>query len=77
MNDLGTEEHKPGCIFFTNKARQDWVGYRSPEAGIQALPPTTVDSDGVLTLGTEKIMWFNSGPRRCHAGLGGRWGQAQ
>lgn len=77
MNDLGKEKHKPVCIFFTNKARQDWVGYRSPEVGIQAPPPTTVDSDGVLRLGTEKIMWFNSGPRGCPAGLGGCWGHAQ
>lgn len=33
----------------------------------------TGDSDEVPRLGTEKIMWFNSGPRGCPTGLGGHW----
>lgn len=36
-----------------------------------------MDSNGVLRLGTEKIISFKGGPRGCPAQLGGCWGQTQ
>ena len=77
MDKWPRERRTQARLHLFNKAGQDWAGYRSPEGGILVplpQPHVTVDTEGVLRLGTEKIMWLKDGPcgpRGCPAGLGG------